>query len=64
MYLASENYSSKAESGINILKLGSTLFDSKSVMKVSDRDLGLPSFEEFLATIGSDPFWYQTKLNS
>ena len=64
MYLASENYSPKAESGINILKSNLTLFDSKSVMKISDRDLSLPSFEDFLATIGSDPFWYQTELNS
>jgi dTDP-4-dehydrorhamnose 3,5-epimerase len=64
MYLASENYSQKAESGINILKSSLTLFDSNSVKKISDRDLCLPSFEEFVATIGSDPLWYQTDLNS
>ena len=60
MYLTSENYSPKAESGVNILHSKLALFDSSLVMKISDKDLSLPSFAEFLATIGQDPFWYET----
>lgn len=60
MYLTSSNYLQTAESGINVFNSGSSLFDPKLVTKISDRDLHLPSFEEFLDTIGSDPMWYET----
>jgi dTDP-4-dehydrorhamnose 3,5-epimerase len=64
MYLTSQVYFSEAESGVNLLQQDLAPFDPIAVKSISDKDLNLPSFTDFVATIGQDPNWYKAQSNS